>query len=500
MRNKYKSGLFIFASFFVSTLFGQIPANYYEKANNKKSEELKTVLFSIIHPHKQLDYGELWDVFIETDANAKGHVWDMYSSATDYTFLDSQCGTYDKEGDCYNREHSFPKNWFNDEFPMFTDLFHIYPTDGKVNGVRSNYPFGETDDPTYYSLNDFCKLGPCSFPESYQGIVFEPSDLYKGDFARSYFYMVTCYENVVSTWKSPMIASNSYPALSDWAIELLLKWARIDPVSPKETKRNEAVCQIQSNRNPFIDYPGLEEYIWGNMRDSIFNTATFVPRLSADTVTYAQKDVIPELLTLAEDDILCIPGADGTGYSALGAYVTSAYVHSFLQDKRLPIALREKVVIGLCLDKYLQTGIAKGEVTQSSVSRIQPSDHTLVAYLLTGKELKQLLNETQADKENFLQTSHLQITIKKEKINKLEYTVKKWGVNDNSECVVVFDSAMLADEGESFRNYFTENNAITSFKEQQINTTSAFIKYLATLGTKSTISTAKAPVPTVTRK
>ena len=106
-------------------------------------------------------------------------------------------------------------------------------------------------------------MGVCTF-EGYDGMCFEPNDEWKGDFARTYFYMVTCYEDQQTTWSSDMLSSDSYPAFSEWALRLLLKWSRQDPVDSIEIKRNEAVCVIQHNRNPFIDYPGLEEFIWGD--------------------------------------------------------------------------------------------------------------------------------------------------------------------------------------------------------------------------------------------
>lgn len=167
-------------------LVAQIPNGYYDGAANKKERELKTALSTAISSHEQHSYKQLWQDFLTTDMRDDGSVWDMYSSLKQFTFLKEQCGTYKKEGDCYNREHSFPKSWFHDQYPMYTDLFHLYPTDGKVNGMRGDNPFGETSQPTYASADSLSKLGPCTFP-GYTGTVFEPADEYKGDFARSYF-------------------------------------------------------------------------------------------------------------------------------------------------------------------------------------------------------------------------------------------------------------------------------------------------------------------------
>lgn len=195
-------------------------------------------------------------------------IWDMYSTKK-WTYSSEQCGSsgYSAVGDCYNREHSMPKSWFNSDSPMYSDGFHIYPTDGKVNSQRSNFPFGECANGTTLSapsgIQALGKLGASTF-SGYTGTVFEPVDEYKGDFARTYFYMAACYNDRIASWNSDMLANNSYPCFTTWAVNLLLKWHRQDPVSEKETNRNDAVYGYQKNRNPFIDHPELAEYIWGD--------------------------------------------------------------------------------------------------------------------------------------------------------------------------------------------------------------------------------------------
>jgi endonuclease I len=184
----------------------------------------------------------------------------MYSSY-EYTLYDDQAGNYSKEGDVYNREHSWPQSFFNEASPMKTDLFHIYPTDGYVNGVRSNYPYGETDVPNYTSTNG-SKRGYARSGLGYSGIVFEPIDEYKGDFARTYFYMSTRYYGEDGNWDNWPMADGV--ELKDWAVDMLLVWHRNDSVSTKEINRNDAVYALQNNRNPFIDNPEYVEYIWGD--------------------------------------------------------------------------------------------------------------------------------------------------------------------------------------------------------------------------------------------
>lgn len=254
----------------VTLLFSQIPANYYATTSGKSGKSLKTALCSIISGHTVRSYSDLWTDFRKTDVREDGKVWDMYSSITNYSFGVEQGKNYKKEGDSYNREHSFPKSWFDDAKPMYTDLFHLVPTDGYVNGKRSNYPFGETKNPTWTSSGSWSKLGPCSV-SGYSGTVFEPNDEYKGDFARIYFYMATRYEESIDGWDSPMLSGDSYTAYADWALTMLLRWAEEDPVSQKEIDRNNAVYTIQHNRNPYVDYPGLEQYVWGQKKTVAFD-------------------------------------------------------------------------------------------------------------------------------------------------------------------------------------------------------------------------------------
>lgn len=245
----------------------QAPAGYYDPANGLTGKALQQALHNIIDDHTSISYSGLWTAFQTTDKKSDGTVWDMYTDIPSgtpvytFTYVTDQCGNYSVEGDCYNREHSFPKSWFNDLTPMYTDLFHLYPTDGKVNGERSNYPFGETNSATYISSNG-SKRGSCSVA-GYTGIVFEPIDGYKGDFARTYFYMATRYYGEDSGWPGSDMVTGSQPKA--WALAMLLAWHRADPVSQKETDRNNAVYAIQGNRNPFIDYPLYVEMIWGNL-------------------------------------------------------------------------------------------------------------------------------------------------------------------------------------------------------------------------------------------
>lgn len=253
--------------------FAAEPAGYYSTCENKSGAALLSALCKKVGPHTNVGYNGLLSLYKTSDVYPDGTIWDMYS--TKHWKPGITCGNYKKVGDCYNREHSFPKSWFNDAQPMYSEAFHIYPTDGKVNGQRSNFPYGEcangTTLPSNGSVKALGRLGSCTFP-GYSGTVFEPDDQYKGDFARSYFYMAAAYNDKIAGWNSKMLAGNSYPAFSSWAINLLLKWHREDPVSQKELDRQEVVYGAQHNRNPFIDHPELAEYIWGNKKGQNWST------------------------------------------------------------------------------------------------------------------------------------------------------------------------------------------------------------------------------------
>lgn len=244
------------------------PAGYYDDCEGLYGQSLLKGLCGVVASHTTVSYDGLWDLYTSTDVRPNGTIWDMYSTK-EWTPGRNKCGNYKNVGDCYNREHSFPKSWFNEKSPMKSDAFHVYPTDGKVNGQRSAHPYGEcsggTTLPSSGNVKALGKLGACTFP-GYSGTVFEPDDEYKGDFARTYFYMAAAYNNQISSFSSPMLAGNSFPVYKEWAINLLLKWHRQDPVSSKEINRNDAVYARQKNRNPFIDHPELAEHIWGDKK------------------------------------------------------------------------------------------------------------------------------------------------------------------------------------------------------------------------------------------
>lgn len=271
-----KKGIFLLLACIVgiSSATAQIPAGYYNSAEGKTGAALKTALYEIINPHTVISYSVLWNYWPTTDCvpTNTSQVWDMYSSEV----------TYFSDHTSMEKEHCVPKSWWNESdietstgsFPtQYSDMFNLYPSNGTANETKSNYPLSEVDATKATFNNGVSKLGPSTF-SGYTGTAFEPADEYKGDFARTYLYMATCYQTI-STWTTYsycMFENDTYPTLNTWAVNLLLKWNEADPVSTKETTRNNKIYAIQGNRNPYIDHPELANYIWGTKNGSTWTS------------------------------------------------------------------------------------------------------------------------------------------------------------------------------------------------------------------------------------
>lgn len=302
--NNLGSGASFFSSETVNFTIGTSePGNggngYYSSASGLSGYSLKTALHNIIKDHSAQGYSAIWnfyatnelDIYYEND----GSILDIYSeqpSAGDsysYTKSSDQCGSYSGEGNCYNREHSFPRSWFGGDIePMNSDIHHIFATDGFVNSKRSSFPYGEVGSASFVSSNG-SRLGNAASGLGYSGTVFEPIDEFKGDLARAAFYMATRYENVIAGWENnssysdAVLDGSAAKVFENWALDLLISWHSADPVSAKEIARNEAAFAHQGNRNPFVDHPEYVDAIWGSSSSSRL--------LSEVTTSYQQKEL-----------------------------------------------------------------------------------------------------------------------------------------------------------------------------------------------------------------
>jgi endonuclease I len=259
---------------------------YYRPANGKTGAELKTALCHIINKPKVVGYGGLKEAYRLTDVRPDGYLRDWYSNVSQYELGSDFSSGQKTEGLGYNREHLLPQSWFGKKTdPMYSDITHVVPTDAKLNSIRNDNPFGEVTTQTAQvntSENGYSKWGA---PLKSLGApteltkVFEPNDEIKGDIARIYFYMITCYEDTLASWpwRSSRTATfvfdeegTPYEPFQQWMMTMLMRWSAQDPVDSIETARNEAVWRVQGNRNPYVDYPGLEQYVWGELRDVPF--------------------------------------------------------------------------------------------------------------------------------------------------------------------------------------------------------------------------------------
>lgn len=281
-----------------------IPA-YWSSVDGKSGAELwKAISAQTNVGFSSIGYKGLYSAYLKTDlypadsASRAGKIWDMYGECN---FAPTKtCGSYKSVCDCYNREHSIPQSWFGGGTSgIGCDIFHVLPTDGKVNGVRSNYEYGEVNGGTNWVGNKFGSAGSWSTDRktiasaagesvSGTGQVFEPKPQYKGDIARGIMGTIIKWQHSSLTsgnnfFNSTYTVSGNF-GLTKKAVVLLMKWHREDPVSRKEIDRNNGIQETQGNRNPFIDYPYLAEYIWGEHAGEAVDMDFLMPSTDPDFV------------------------------------------------------------------------------------------------------------------------------------------------------------------------------------------------------------------------
>lgn len=267
--------LCFFSCYFLA--YSQFKAGYYDLMDGKSGRELKLAAKDCVKDHTVINYTSLPDYWQYTDVypelyGSARRWWDMYSDAV-YLIEEYQTGRQSFSANQMQREHCVPKSWWKKDgdveyTPVYSDMWNLFPSDGKANNAKSNYPLGMTQSTTFD--NGVSKVGIPA--EGYGGgatRVFEPADEYKGDFARAYMYVATVYDDI--NWVVEyMYEPTAYPTLKGWALDMLLEWHRNDPVSSKEVDRNNNVEKQQGNRNPFVDFPALAEFIWGNRSGELF--------------------------------------------------------------------------------------------------------------------------------------------------------------------------------------------------------------------------------------
>lgn len=254
----------------------QIDLNYYKSLHGLSGAELKTAIWKLVGQSSNitmLSYGSgnnhtWWGFYVTDRVASTNEVIDRYSNDKRYF------GNRGAAISGMNIEHSFPKSWWGgSETPnAYRDLYNLMPCQSNINSSKSNYSMGVVTSPT--TNNGCTKVGAGSVGDFN---LWEPADQWKGDFARGYMYMASAYQDL--TWKSRGLNSldnNTWPTFQTWAYELYLNWARNDKVNELEVNRNQTVSDIQGNRNPYVDFPNLMEYVWGDSVDIPLDVRTTV--------------------------------------------------------------------------------------------------------------------------------------------------------------------------------------------------------------------------------
>lgn len=312
------------------TVLAGFPEGYYDKANGKNKAALKAALHEIIKDASVLGYGggdgRTWSGFYVTDRTSDNYCIDRYSTKK------RQFTTVNRAPSGMNIEHSFAKSWWGgSEVQAYYDLFNLMPSDSEANSKKSNYAMGVVVRNVSYN-NGSIKIGNCN---EVNNKVWEPADEWKGDFARTYMYMVTCYSDY--TWRSnglDQLENNQWPTFNEWTKEMVLQWSRQDPVDEVERARNQAVFEIQGNRNPYVDFPNLCEYVWGDSTDYAFSvdgSAVVRPSESIVLLDEALTDGLGSFRDVKAD------GTDGNLWRSDSKYgaVANAYSSGKVADNYL---------------------------------------------------------------------------------------------------------------------------------------------------------------------
>jgi endonuclease I len=246
------------------------PAGYYAFLEGLSGVALKEALQEIIANPSEVhlhSYADMWDIIRVADTNPlnSGEIWDMYLEVP-MSKIDQQNGS--SIVGKWNREHIFCQSrggfdvalgdyadgisiWNNTSAAAtvdgVSDAHHIRAENGQENSSRNNKNYGTVNSPTVYA-------GPVGTQGSWHG-----------DVARACFYMAVRFNglNVLNGDPSEYLPSTSTSSGNIGDLATLLAWNVSDARDDFEMNRNNYVQTWQNNRNPFIDYPLLANYIFG---------------------------------------------------------------------------------------------------------------------------------------------------------------------------------------------------------------------------------------------
>ena len=254
------------------------PLTYYEDITADSGIELLGELHDLITTtHKTYTTYEdckTPEYVVKTDSDGGGDVMEFYSQ----TSIDKAWGKGNQG--TWNREHVWCKSLSNnvwDESYGGSDMHHIRPVESGLNSARNNSPYGEVSSSAKALYYEDANNNPVALGGHKENDVFEPLDNVKGDVARIIFYLYTHYSDYSNVGGTTNGRGGAFGDLDfcmivegteEEAINTLLAWNELDPVSQQEEDRNEAVASYQGNRNPFIDHPEYADYIWGDASPS----------------------------------------------------------------------------------------------------------------------------------------------------------------------------------------------------------------------------------------
>lgn len=208
---------------------GEFSNTYYNSIQNKSEEDLKTALKArLSNPFYSLSYNTARDNMYGTIDNVGGDVECVYTGRM--ATFNTRAGANSNNFNC---EHTFPQSKFNSNQPMQGDIHHLFPVDASSNSVRSNNPFGNIQGNPSWSVGGSKLLSG----------TFEPRNEHKGDAARAMMYFVVRHQDYTNFF------APQEQTLRQWHLENL--------PTQKSINRNNAIENVQKNRNPFVDYPQL---------------------------------------------------------------------------------------------------------------------------------------------------------------------------------------------------------------------------------------------------
>lgn len=270
---------------------GTFSNTYYSATQDLSDQALKTALKTkLAAGYNSLGYTTARDNMYGSIDNVGGDVTCVYTGRT--ATFNTRAGANSNN---FNTEHTFPQGFFNQNEPMRSDIHHLFPTDVTANSRRGNDPFGlVSGTPTWQNGGS-----------KSNGSVFEPRNIHKGTAARAMMYFVIRYQDYANHFSSQE--------------SLLRSWHQTYPPAANDVARNNAIAALQNSRNPFVDYPQLEQRIY-----SFVSTASR-PGVKA---FYASDDTI-QLAQLAGryvyDFVLYNEGTEDVTFSNFSLTDTSMY-------------------------------------------------------------------------------------------------------------------------------------------------------------------------------